>query len=209
MNEILINVNNAGLQEMYPGDLWDEKEALSVSRAILTSHNHSLLISKSMIKAGKAVPHLKERIAESGKEIQLYMLRCEKLSQHTDVEITNHFNSIKELFSSKKGVMLLSFDFAYVAGRASLDEALFTFLKHLFSKKINCLFSMNQQEHKSFSSIMARTEMLFKTIPISDVTVSQAKDFLKASKEVIERELKISIEPALMSRQQNWQTSSL
>ncbi|MHC9539102.1 MAG: Clp protease N-terminal domain-containing protein [Vulcanimicrobiota bacterium] len=200
LNEILINVNNAGLQEMYPGDLWDEKEALSVSRAILTSHNHSLLISKSMIKAGKVVPHLKERIAESGKEIQLYMLRCEKLSQHTDVEITNHFNSVKEFFSSKKSVMLLSFDFAFIAERASLDEVLFTFLKHLFSKKINCLFSMNLQEHKSFSSVMARTEMLFKTIPISDVTVSQARDFLKASKEIIETELKISIEPALIEQ---------
>lgn len=200
LNEILINVDEAALQEMYTSDLWDEKEAGSVSRAILTSNNHNLLISKSLIKAGKIVSHLKERIAESEKEMQLYLMICEKLSGYTDVEVANHFNSIKEFFSSKKNVMLLSFDFAHLAERASLDETLFPFLKHLFSKKINCLFSMSPQEYKSFSSTMARTEMLFKAIPVNDVTVSEARDFLKASKGIIESNLKISIEPALIEQ---------
>ncbi len=200
LNEILIDLNQAGLQEMYPSDLWDDKEVNSIINAILSTRNHSILISRSLIKAGKVVSHLKERLTESGKKMHLYMLICEKLSQCTDEEIVKHINSMQELFSSKKSVFLLSFDVPFLTQKASLQDIFFQFFEYLLTVKMNCTLSMNPQEHQSFSTIMARTERLFKMIPLNDVTDSQARDFLRASKSIIERELKISIEPALIEQ---------
>jgi|GEM_PF-1977326 len=200
LSEIVINLGNAGLQEMYPSDLWDEKEVGSVIGEILGAKNHTLLISKSLIKAGKVVPHLRDGIAAGDRDIQLYMLLCDRLSKCSSEDIAKHMASLKDLFASKQSAMLLSFDAASIAENESLGTAVFQLLEYLSSRKIFCLFSMSPKQYRASASRMAKAEKLFKRIMISEVTSAQAREFLKGSKEAIEMELKISIESSLIEQ---------
>jgi hypothetical protein len=202
---LLTNILLKMIPDTYPGDLWEPTEADEVCKGIVTCRSVASLVSRSPLKSRKILKYLlselkhrKDPSLHAGTGI--FFFDIERVKSISYEKVVASMTKIKEYLQRRKGAILVALEIGFLiqhTGLRKLTEELFTIL---LSHGVRCICSMNPREYDSAIASREEAKKLYFPFSVKDVTMLQARSFLKTAAPTLEKEMEVTIEPELLEQ---------
>jgi hypothetical protein len=202
---LLSNLTIKMISEIYPGELWDPTEADDICRGIVSCKTLASLVSRSPLKSKKILKYLLSELKHRKdpslmRGAGVFYFDIERLKSISYEKVVASMNKIKSYLEGRKGAILVALEIGFLIQHTGLRKLTEELFYHLLTHGIRCICSMNAREYDSTVASREESKRLYFPFSVKDVTMLQARSFLKSAAPTLEKEMEIAIDPALLEQ---------